>query len=540
MHESGLHNVSSRRLPQRLEGQVHLAVIALACLVVLVGRVRHGVGLPAGALALGGLIVAVWIGLAWIRSRRPWTRPGLSNLLFVALLTATLVPGDLVPRRTSAEETAAPTEVVIAQRIQIVPLSLGTPIPDPTAISVATTADSSTEAATAQPDPPTDMIIEPTATASPIQDPSATNASPDTATGQPAPAVTEGASTAIPAPLDGLELMPATAAPTISPETNAPPAIGHGKVANADGDDVRLRSGPSYDAFVLRLVPEGTEVRVLAGPLTAADDSQWWQVTAFDVTGYMVEDFLALSLDAGVESDATATAASATPTSTGEPAFVPTGPGLGIVANADGDDVRLRSEPGYDAPVLQMVPEGTAIQVLDGPTIVVDGSRWWQVIALDITGYMVEDFLVVASDPTVVPDADAIATPNLATAEHTPVATEPAVTDQASNPDPILVEAIAPNTAVVPGQTASFHYRVTNSATVDVMVQLSVRNSLEGWDAHIGATVGGKDTVSPVLIPASGEIIVTVDVTVPAEARVQQQNRTTLSATALPDAFTIE
>jgi hypothetical protein len=296
---------------------------------------------------------------------------------------------------------------------------------------------------------------------------------------------------------------------------------------------------------VLQMIPEGTEVRVLAGPVTAADGSRWWQVIVLDATGYIVEDFLALSLDDSAESDPEADPTPAPPTPTGEPILAPAGPGLGQVANADGDDVRLRSEPGYDAPVLRMIPEGTTLEILDGPTVVADGSRWWHVVALGITGYMVEDFLVAVPDVVVVPAEVADATPSptmapteLATVPPTPTvaATESVETPEASDTEPVSVEAIAENVAVVPGQNVRFRYRVTNSAQVDVMVQLSVSNSLDGWGAHILAAAGEEEVDSPVLIPAGGAIIVTVEVTVPPEARVQQQNTTTLIATALIDA----
>ncbi len=69
--------------------------------------------------------------------------------------------------------------------------------------------------------------------------------------------------------------------------------------------------------------------------------------------------------------------------------------GQAQVAYANGDDVRLRAEPGYGGRVLTMVPEGDVVDVLDGPVSSDDGSLWYNVSYQGITGYMVSDYLAV-------------------------------------------------------------------------------------------------------------------------------------------------
>ncbi|MDP9356248.1 MAG: C40 family peptidase [Chloroflexota bacterium] len=53
-----------------------------------------------------------------------------------------------------------------------------------------------------------------------------------------------------------------------------------------------------------------------------------------------------------------------------------------IVANANGDNVLLRDAPSFDGGVLAEMPEGTVVDVLDGPISDVDGNPWF-VIAID-------------------------------------------------------------------------------------------------------------------------------------------------------------
>jgi len=67
--------------------------------------------------------------------------------------------------------------------------------------------------------------------------------------------------------------------------------------------------------------------------------------------------------------------------------------GTGIVAYANGDNVRVRTAPGYEGDVVTEVPEGATVDVLDGLFTAADGSLWYQVSANGATGYMVSDFL---------------------------------------------------------------------------------------------------------------------------------------------------
>ncbi len=62
--------------------------------------------------------------------------------------------------------------------------------------------------------------------------------------------------------------------------------------------------------------------------------------------------------------------------------------GTGVVAYANGDSVRLRTAPGYDAGTVDFIPEGTSVSVENGVFWADDGSAWYQVTVSGETGYM--------------------------------------------------------------------------------------------------------------------------------------------------------
>jgi cell wall-associated NlpC family hydrolase len=67
--------------------------------------------------------------------------------------------------------------------------------------------------------------------------------------------------------------------------------------------------------------------------------------------------------------------------------------GTGVIAYANGDDVRLRTDPGYDSDVIDLFPEGSTVEVIDGPFEAADGSWWYYVAVGGSSGFMVSDYL---------------------------------------------------------------------------------------------------------------------------------------------------
>lgn len=69
-----------------------------------------------------------------------------------------------------------------------------------------------------------------------------------------------------------------------------------------------------------------------------------------------------------------------------------------VISYANGDQVRLRETPDYEGTLIAMYGEGTTVTVLDGPLTDAAGNYWYQVSVSDYVGYIVADFLALASN----------------------------------------------------------------------------------------------------------------------------------------------
>jgi hypothetical protein len=109
--------------------------------------------------------------------------------------------------------------------------------------------------------------------------------------------------TAPPSPTPSLTPPPATptSAPTFTPIPTPDVAIApetvtigyYAVVVNTGEIGLIVRGGPSRRNLQVSLIPEGTLLLVLDGPV-AGDDFQWWQVRLEDGTeGWVAGDFLA-------------------------------------------------------------------------------------------------------------------------------------------------------------------------------------------------------------------------------------------------------
>src|SRR6478752_8201824 len=94
--------------------------------------------------------------------------------------------------------------------------------------------------------------------------------------------------------LAGISLVTATAPLSARADTDLNVG-GQAVIAYANGDSVRLRSGPGYDFDIVDNFSEGTTVDVLDGPIAADDGSSWYSVSVNGESGYIVSDWLASS-----------------------------------------------------------------------------------------------------------------------------------------------------------------------------------------------------------------------------------------------------
>jgi uncharacterized protein YgiM (DUF1202 family) len=115
---------------------------------------------------------------------------------------------------------------------------------------------------------------------------------------------------------------------------------GEARVSYTGGDSIRVRSEPSYSSSVLTSVPEGWLVSVLGGPIDDGAGSQWYQVVARGMTGYMVSDYLARPGSASSSTSGEVAAAATMYTTT---------------------SLNLRSSASLSASVLLVMPSGASV-----------------------------------------------------------------------------------------------------------------------------------------------------------------------------------
>jgi N-acetylmuramoyl-L-alanine amidase len=69
--------------------------------------------------------------------------------------------------------------------------------------------------------------------------------------------------------------------------------------------------------------------------------------------------------------------------------------GQARIAYANGDDVRLRESPAFNGTLIRYIPEGSVVDVLDGPAEGDEGSLWFEVAFDGDMGYVVSDYLAL-------------------------------------------------------------------------------------------------------------------------------------------------
>jgi uncharacterized protein YgiM (DUF1202 family) len=147
-------------------------------------------------------------------------------------------------------------------------------------------------------------------------------------------------------------------------------AAGDTVVVFADMLNVRSASGLSAD--IKTVVPSGTTLTITSGPV-AEDGYNWYFIsyTTGTGTGWVAGEFLAL---AGTNTEFT----------------------IGDFVFVDSIDLNFRSDPGLDASILDVVPEGTVFTVVSGATNL-DGYDWYEVSnpAVYGTGWVAGEFLAL-------------------------------------------------------------------------------------------------------------------------------------------------
>ena len=161
-----------------------------------------------------------------------------------------------------------------------------------------------------------------------------------------------------------------TAAPATDRQALAITIGEHVAVSNTGGWPVRLRASGSLDAPSLDAAPEGAILQVLDGPLTDASGNAWYAVSYDGTQGYASAAYLSWTDADLTERQPVVAAASGTGVATG---------GNAEVGNTGGWPLRIREATGLDSPTLAAAPEGTVVEILDGPILDDAGNAWYAV-----------------------------------------------------------------------------------------------------------------------------------------------------------------
>lgn len=232
-------------------------------------------------------------------------------------------------------------------------------------VDLATSQAAQTATASAIP------LATPTQTPSPSQTPATSPTDLISATALPTPTLTPAA-TATPASCAGL----------------LPSRLIAGQVGIVSDDDprpVNVRAEPGLEAVRLGQFPVNTQFRVVEGPV-CQDGYPWFMVQRLSdgLTGWIAES----GQDAYfVEPLVTAPGERSCPGVLASRLHIGA---TAIVDTPDGLPLRLRSDPGSNAPVTASIANRMRVTLLDGP-VCLEGYGWWKVrAATDHIGWTAE------------------------------------------------------------------------------------------------------------------------------------------------------
>lgn len=183
-----------------------------------------------------------------------------------------------------------------------------------------------------------------------------------------------------------------TPPPTASTPPAAPNQItpdGWAQVVNTFGTDgLRLRSGPAPWETLLAILPEGSQLQVLEGPVPGGNSDPWYRVTASGQTGWVDGIYL---------TPVAAPAPNPTPPTSAAPGTLPPGAWAEVIDTFGTPGLRLRSGPAPWEALLATLPEGSKLQIVEGPVTGGNGDPWYRVNAAGTTGWVDGIYLTAAS-----------------------------------------------------------------------------------------------------------------------------------------------
>lgn len=177
-----------------------------------------------------------------------------------------------------------------------------------------------------------------------------------------------------------------------------------GRIFGTGGDGVWLKADSRLDSARIILLPEGTPLQLLQGPMRAGNDLWWARIDVSGQEGWIVADYLVMD-----------TAASTAPTPTAAPVGLTVGGSANVVNTYTTTGLRLRTDTDPTADLLAIIPEGSTVQIVGGPKAGANGNGWYQLSWSGTVGWSDGTYLeAIAAPPPSTPPAAATPSAGLA------------------------------------------------------------------------------------------------------------------------------
>jgi cell wall-associated NlpC family hydrolase len=161
-------------------------------------------------------------------------------------------------------------------------------------------------------------------------------------------------------------------------------------VANTDGDGLNLRDAPALSAAIIAAMPEGATVEVLETEIYDQSGMAWSRIRVDGLEGYSASMYLSPAGGApvGPADEPVADAPVTGGLVVGLPASV---------AGTDGEGLNVRARPSREAVVVNWLPEGMGLVILEGPAVDEAGDPWFLVDAAGTVGWVHGGYLAGAT-----------------------------------------------------------------------------------------------------------------------------------------------
>ena len=229
-------------------------------------------------------------------------------------------------------------------------------------------------------------------------------------------------------------------------------------IAQANGDNVRLREAPSSSATVVGSFPEGTSVQVTGALVTDDGGTAWYPAQIGGKIVFVAAGYVWSSDASTSTSVATADPTEAPATGTQTNAWI---------FNTNGDAIRCRDSARTTGATLARFVEGDAITLTGDPI-----NGWYPVLCGDKAGFVSGDFITM-TQPTAIPET---------TPSFTSTSTASKKATATSTPAPAAVVAASVetgDTATVAGTNGDgVRCRTAASLTADVITVVAEETTL--------------------------------------------------------------